>query len=146
MDRTFLHDNSDKIIVLKFFAPWCSACQRLEPKYAKISKSKKYEDIPILFAQISYEHNEEFVSRQGIKAIPSMQIYVAEKVVENFICGPKHIDILKEKIDDTIKNSIIAHEEVLRTSMHTSLEAAWGIFVFIVGTWHIIEHNSRQYN
>uniref|UniRef100_A0A7S2VZ97 Thioredoxin domain-containing protein n=1 Tax=Eucampia antarctica TaxID=49252 RepID=A0A7S2VZ97_9STRA len=118
----FLEDNTDKIIVLKYYAPWCKGCLRLEPKYVKVSRCKKYENLPILFAQISYQYNEEFVARREIKAIPSMEIYVGKEVVENFICGPKNIDLLKEKIDATIKNNFDPNIRVLQEVIDTNIE------------------------
>jgi len=71
-----------------------------------------------VFAQISYQGNEQFVARQGIKAIPSMEIYVGKDSVENFSCSPKQIDFLKEKIDATIEKNLDSNMQVSQKVLH----------------------------
>jgi len=79
----------------------------VEPKFVQISKDKKYDDIPIIWGQLSVQHNKAFVKSLGIMALPSMQIYAgAEGVVENFPCGPSKIPILKRKITETINAKV----------------------------------------
>lgn len=121
---TFQEKNRDKIIILKYFAPWCQSCLRLEPKFIKISRCKKYENLPISFAQISYQDNEEFVMRQGIKAIPSMQIFIGKDAVEHFTCSPKQTDMLKEKIDATIEKNLGPNNQVVLEFLHADTEAS----------------------
>jgi len=99
--------NPDKLMVIKFYAPWCRACKSVEPKYLQISKDKKYTDIPIIFGQLSVQHNKQFVKSLGIMALPSMQIYAgSEGLVENFPCGPSKIPMLKRKLTETINAKV----------------------------------------
>lgn len=94
-------------MVIKFYAPWCRACKSVEPKFIQISKDAKYSNIPIIWGQLSVQHNKPFVKSLGIMALPSMQIYAgAEGLVENFPCGPSKIPILKRKITETINTKI----------------------------------------
>ena len=96
--RAFLKANPDKCVVLKFYAPWCRACKGLEPKFIQISKDKKYENLPILWAQMSVQHNKDFIKSIGVLALPSMHFYSgSEGLVENFPCGPSKIPIFKKK-------------------------------------------------
>mmetsp|Transcript_18374 Transcript_18374/g.33680 ORF Transcript_18374/g.33680 Transcript_18374/m.33680 type:complete len:645 (-) Transcript_18374:126-2060(-) len=99
--------NPDKLMVIKFYAPWCRACKSVEPKFVQISKDKKYENIPIVFGQISVQHNKQYVKSLGIMALPSMQIYAgSEGMVENFPCGPSKIPMLKRKLTETINAKV----------------------------------------
>eukprot|EP00573_Skeletonema_grethae_P009389 CAMPEP_0201706698 /NCGR_PEP_ID=MMETSP0578-20130828/49531_1 /ASSEMBLY_ACC=CAM_ASM_000663 /TAXON_ID=267565 /ORGANISM="Skeletonema grethea, Strain CCMP 1804" /LENGTH=659 /DNA_ID=CAMNT_0048195185 /DNA_START=92 /DNA_END=2071 /DNA_ORIENTATION=+ len=105
--NAWLKANPDKLMVIKFYAPWCRACKSVEPKYIQISKDPKYKDIPIIFGQLSVQHNKAYVKSLGIMALPSMQIYAgSEGLVENFPCGPSKIPMLKRKLTDTINSKV----------------------------------------
>lgn len=111
----WLNANPDKIMVIKFYAPWCRACKSVEPKFVQISRDPKYADIPIIFGQLSVQHNKAFVKGLGIMALPSMQIYAgSEGLVENFPCGPSKIPMLKRKITETINTKVDAETFVLK--------------------------------
>jgi len=94
-------------MVVKFYAPWCRACKAVEPKFIQISKDENYSSIPIVFGQISVQHNKAYVKSLGILALPSIQIYAgSEGLVENFPCGPSKIPMLKRKISETINAKV----------------------------------------
>lgn len=101
--------NPDKIIIMKFYAPWCRACKGLEPKFVQISKDSKYANLPLLFAQMSVQHNKEYVKSLGILALPSVHIYAGtEGLVENFPCGPSKVPVLKKKIAQVVNSKVDA--------------------------------------
>mmetsp|Transcript_9366 Transcript_9366/g.21220 ORF Transcript_9366/g.21220 Transcript_9366/m.21220 type:complete len:644 (-) Transcript_9366:1804-3735(-) len=103
----WLDANSDKIMVIKFFAPWCRACKSVEPKYVQISRDPKYANIPIIFGQLSVQNNKSYVKSLGIMALPSVQIYAgSEGLVENFPCGPSKIPLLKRKLTEVINSKV----------------------------------------
>ena len=103
----WLKANPDKLMVIKFFAPWCRACKSVEPKFFQISKDPKYENIPIVWGQLSVQHNKQYVKSLGIMALPSMQIYAgSEGLVENFPCGPSKIPMVKRKLMETINAKV----------------------------------------
>lgn len=103
----WLQANPDKIMVIKFFAPWCRACKSVEPKFVAISKDGKYAGVPIIFGQLSVQHNKAFVKSLGIVALPSIQIYAgAEGLVENFPCGPSKIPLLRRKLTETVNAKV----------------------------------------
>ena len=102
--RAFLEANPDKLIVLKFYAPWCRACKGLEPKFLQISKD--YKDLPLLFADLSVQHNKDYIKSLGILALPSIQMYAGDALVESFPCGPSKVPILKRKLTQLVKDRI----------------------------------------
>ena len=113
--QKWLKANEDKLMVIKFYAPWCRACKSVEPKYIQISKDDKYSDIPIIFGQLSVQHNKAYVKSLGIMALPSMQIYAgSEGLVENFPCGPSKIPMLKRKLTDTINAKVDPQSRTLK--------------------------------
>ena len=98
--------NPDKLVVLKFFAPWCRACKGLEPKFLQIAKDEKYQDLPIMWADMSIQHNKDFVKFLGVLALPSVQFYANGGQVESFPCGPSKVPILKRKLAQFINERI----------------------------------------
>jgi calmodulin len=97
----------DKIIVLKFYAPWCRACKGLEPKYVQIAKDPKYADLPIIFSQMSVQGNKDYIKSLGVVALPSVLIYAGvEGLVENFPCGPSKVPILKKKLANVVNTKV----------------------------------------
>lgn len=103
----FLEKYPDKILIVKFFAPWCRACKGLEPKFVQLSKDKKYNGLPLIFAQLSVAHSKEYVKGLGILALPSIHIYAGrEGLVENFPCGPSKVPVLKKKIAQVVNQKV----------------------------------------
>ena len=104
--RNFLAANSDKIIILKVFAPWCRACKGLEPKFNGIVRDPIYKDLPILFADFTIQHNKDYVKSIGVLALPTVQFYVQKGLVDNFPCGPSKVPILKRKLIQLVEDHI----------------------------------------
>ena len=106
-NSALLEQNQDKIIIVKFFAPWCRSCKRLEPKFVQISKNPKYDGLPLVFAQLSVANSKEYVKALGVLALPSVHIYAGgEGLVENFPCGPSKVPILKKKIAQVVNQKV----------------------------------------
>jgi len=99
--------NPGKIVIMKFYAPWCRACKGLEPKFIQISKDPKYAKLPLVFAQMSVQDNKEYIKSLGVLALPSVHIYAGiEGLVENFPCGPSKVPILKKKIAQVVNKKV----------------------------------------
>lgn len=99
--------NPGKIVIMKFYAPWCRACKGLEPKFIQISKDPKYAKLPLVFAQMSVQDNKEYIKSLGVLALPSVHIYAGiEGLVENFPCGPSKVPVLKKKIAQVVNKKV----------------------------------------
>ena len=48
----------NSIVVLKVYAPWCRACKALESKYVQISHDPKYQGLPLIWADLTIQHNK----------------------------------------------------------------------------------------
>lgn len=113
--RAFLEANPDKLIVLKIFAPWCRACKGLEPKYNAIVQDPKYDNLPLVFADLTVQHNKDFVKSIGVLALPTIQFYAgSEGLVDNFPCGPSKVPILKRKLARFINDRVDARTRTLK--------------------------------
>lgn len=120
----FLAANPDKITIIKFFAPWCRACKGLEPRYIQVKKDKKYDGLPLVFAQMTVQNNKDYIKNLGILALPSMHIYAgSEGLVENFPCGPSKVPILKKKIAQIVNQKVDAKTYQLKPTVDATSES-----------------------
>ena len=106
--RAHLETNPDKLVVVKFFAPWCKACKVLEPKFLSIVNDPQYQDLPIVFSDLSVAGNKDYLKNLGVLALPSIQFYAGKEggLVESFPCGPSKVPILKQKLAQLVHERI----------------------------------------
>lgn len=104
--RALIDANKDQLIVMKVFAPWCRACKGLEPKFNAIVKDKKYQGLPIIWADLTIQNNKDYVKSIGVVALPSIQFYSHGLKEDTFPCGPSKVPILKKKLADFISSHI----------------------------------------
>jgi calmodulin len=98
---------ADKLVILKVFAPWCRACKGLEPKFLQVSREPEYTaNVPILWANLSIQHNKAFVQGLGVLALPTIQFYVGGKLLDTFPCGPSKVPIFKRKLSALIADHV----------------------------------------
>ena len=105
---------ADQIVITKVFAPWCRACKGLEPKFLALKNSPKYQDLPLLWADLSIQHNKAFVKSLGVLALPTIQFYVGGQLVDTFPCGPSKLPILKRKLATLISEHVDAKTRRLK--------------------------------
>ena len=69
--------NSDKIVLIDFYADWCVPCKKMEPYLNEISKEQKNT---VTLIRINVEENQELCRKLGISAIPVLQVYRNKKM------------------------------------------------------------------
>ncbi len=69
--------NSDKTILIDFYADWCIPCKKMEPYLNDISKEQKNT---LTLIRINVEENQELCQKLGISAIPVLQVYKNRKM------------------------------------------------------------------
>ena len=72
--------NENKIIILKFEAPWCKPCQTLDLIIKKIAEENTNIDV----VKINIDENTELPGLYKIKSIPTIYIYKKGEEINKF--------------------------------------------------------------
>jgi len=99
-----VNGTAKELVVIKFFAPWCRACRGLEPKYKRLSVEYAAKG-GVRFYELSHktmaaqEGGSEFLQKHEINVLPLIHFYLGGQRVEAFPCGPRKIELLREKLE-----------------------------------------------
>lgn len=104
--KALLQAFPDKLVVMKVFAPWCRACKGLEPKFNAIVRDPKYGKLPIIWADLTIQHNKEYIKKIGVLALPTIQFYAHAQRMDTFPCGPSKVPILKRKLAQFVNENV----------------------------------------
>jgi len=85
---------SDKPVVVDFFANWCGPCKMIAPLLEQISDEVAGQ---ASIVKIDVDQNKEMASQYGVKSIPTLIIFKNGEVVDKIV-GALPKDELKSKI------------------------------------------------
>ncbi|CAM9247529.1 unnamed protein product [Hapterophycus canaliculatus] len=93
--EALLRENSDNLVVIKFFAPWCRSCKALDVKYRRMAVA--YEDVK--FVEVDVHQSPELKKALGVRAVPTVKLHAGLLgQVASFTCGPRKAANLERKI------------------------------------------------
>ena len=79
--------NSDRPVLLDFFASWCGPCRMVGPILAEIAEER--EDIKV--CKVDIDEQPELASRYRIMSVPTLMVLKEGQIVEQSIgAKPKH--------------------------------------------------------
>ena len=74
--------DSDKPVLVDFWAVWCGPCRMIAPVVEEIAK--EYEG-QLKVGKLDVDHNPEVSMKYGIRSIPTLMVFKGGKVVEQII-------------------------------------------------------------
>ncbi|CAM9345306.1 unnamed protein product [Ectocarpus fasciculatus] len=90
-----LRHNSNSLVVIKFFAPWCRSCKALDVKYRRMA----VENDDVKFVEIDVHQSPDLKKVLGVRAVPTVKLHAGSLgQVASFTCGPRKAPELARKI------------------------------------------------
>ena len=89
---------SEKPVLVEFWAPWCVYCRRIAPAYDKIAE--QYED-KLIIGKINVDEVPEAAAKEGIEAIPALLLYKGGEVVDSIVAPDS-----KARIEEFIEKNL----------------------------------------
>ena len=86
---------NDKIIVIDFWAVWCSPCKLYAPIFEKVQQEYSHE---VIFAKINVDENPLIAQRFGISSIPSTSFMKGGQLLRKVV-GVVNYAALKQILD-----------------------------------------------
>jgi thioredoxin 1 len=95
-DSTILQ--SERPVVLDFWAEWCQPCKMLAPTMEEIAG--EYED-KVKVGKLNVDDNPDTATKYGIRGIPTLLFFKGGKVVQQ-VTGVKSKAEIKKTIDELL--------------------------------------------
>ena len=91
-------NESEKPVLVEFWAPWCVYCRRIAPAYDKIAE--QYAD-KLVVGKINVDDVPEAAQKEKIEAIPALLLYKGGEVVDSIVAPDS-----KAKIEEFIEKNL----------------------------------------
>ncbi|HKL24339.1 MAG TPA: thioredoxin [Candidatus Nanoarchaeia archaeon] len=92
--------NSDKPVLVDFWAPWCQPCLMMAPTLQELAKDLG-DKLKIVKLNTEVAENQELASKYQIMSIPNMKLFKDGKVVKEIV-GLRPKESLKQELADEV--------------------------------------------
>lgn len=66
----------NKIIMVKFYAPWCGHCKAFAPEYEKAGRMIKEQNLPYVLADLDATVHKEAAGKNNIQGFPTIKLFL----------------------------------------------------------------------
>ncbi|MFZ3493734.1 thioredoxin [Streptomyces sp. 5.8] len=97
-DASFIEDvlQSDKPVLVDFWAPWCGPCRQLTPSLEAIAAE---HDKKIRIVNVNIDENPETAAAYGVMSIPTMNVLVGGRATKTMVSAKPKAAIERELRD-----------------------------------------------
>jgi len=89
-----LTSQSEKAVLIDFWATWCGPCQMMGPVLEELSEAHK----EIIVGKVNVDEHPDLAQQMGIDTIPALFFYRNGQLVQKLI-GYMDAETLSEKLD-----------------------------------------------
>ncbi|PKW27951.1 thioredoxin [Phycicoccus duodecadis] len=96
-DATFDADviQSDKPVLVDFWAPWCGPCRAVAPVLEEIAREHGDK---VTVVKLNTDENPQITGKLGITSIPTMHVYQGGEIVKTIV-GAKPKPVLLRELE-----------------------------------------------
>lgn len=91
--------NSDRVVVVDFYADWCKPCKALAPRIEELAKENEGK---ILFGKLNTDLNGQTSRKYAVQALPTLMIFKNGEPAETIV-GLYAKNYIQAKIDKVAK-------------------------------------------
>ncbi|KAG4301763.1 hypothetical protein PCANB_001994 [Pneumocystis canis] len=103
--KTFFNTvGGKKPVFVKFYAPWCGHCQKLEPIYSKIGEMYNQENV--IIARINADEYRDIAEKYNIRGFPTLIWFDSNSDIANPYNDNRDIDSLSQFIQNRFEASL----------------------------------------
>jgi len=99
----------DRLVVVKWYAPYCRSCKALGVKFEKYARETvraSWAKGRVLFFEVDISENKQLYRAHQVQYLPTIRFYKRDLgMVEDFTVGPSKFQILKAKVTQWLDSS-----------------------------------------
>jgi thioredoxin 1 len=94
--------NSDKVVLVDFWATWCPPCRMMAPILESVAK--KFDDkLDVVKVDVEASgENKMLAAEHGVQGIPNMQVFKDGQVVKELV-GARPQNVLETELAEFLK-------------------------------------------
>ena len=90
---------SEKPILVDFWAPWCTYCRRIAPAYDKIAQ--QYAD-SLMVAKVNIDEEPALAQQEQIEVIPTLVLYRGGQAVASIV-APESKAMIEQFLGESVE-------------------------------------------